>query len=113
MSIKEIKNLILKKYENEEDKKSDQNKSFDHKNKLRKNEILNDSLEKNLSKSHNEEESKLIYKNAFNTEKKITQLKENEDINDSNLKKGKHKKISIFYKEKEIINDDEKIGNLI
>ena len=62
MNIKDIKNQILKKYENDEDKKSEQNKSFDHKNQLRKDQILNDSIDKNLSKSINEEESKLIKK---------------------------------------------------
>ena len=122
MPIKEIKSIILKKLDKEEseDKKIDQNKSFDIVTKSKKTDLLNESIDNNLSKSHNEEESKLIYKNGFNTEKKITKLeendlnnKENEDINDSNPKKGKHKKISIFYKEKEIINDDEKIGNLI
>ena len=122
MPIKEIKSIILKKLDKEEseDKKIEQNKSFDIVTKSKKTDLLNESIDNNLSKSHNEEESKLIYKNGFNTEKKITKLeendlnnKENEDINDSNPKKGKHKKISIFYKEKEIINDDEKIGNLI
>ena len=122
MSIKEIKSNILKKLDKEdsEDKKIDINKSFDNMTKSKKNELLNNSIDNNLSKSHNEEESKLIHKNNFNTGKKVSKLEENDlnnngndDINDLFAKKGKHKKISIFYKEKEIINDEEKIGNLI
>ena len=115
MSINEIKNLILKKYENEEDKKSDQNKSFDHKNQIRKKEILNDSLERNLSKSHNEEESTLINKNNFKTDKKSNKNDINNSIKSdtSNIIKGTHKSINIFYKGKEIVNDEKIISNLV
>ena len=118
MNIKDIKNQILKKYENDEDKKSEQNKSFDHKNQIRKEQILNDSMEKNLSKSINEEESKLIKKNNnYYTEKKKNKYdkKETSSINSetSNTQRGNHTKINLFYKGKEIINDDEIIGNLL
>ena len=114
MSIKDIKNLILKNYENEEDKLSEQNKSFDHKNPLKKHQILNDSIEKNLSRSHNEKESKLINKNNCTTEKKGNKNDKigfHNSINsdNSNIIKGNHKTVNIFYKGKEIINDEKKI----
>ena len=127
MKIKEIKLLILKRTEEneEEGKKSDLNKSFDLVNQVRTSKILNNSLEY-LQKSKKE--------NAFNTEKKIKRegksidknrdrergRERDRDINNSlnsdaniSTRKGTYKKVNLYYKEKELTNEEEKIGNLV
>ena len=123
MTIKEIKLLILKRTEENESegKKSDLNKSFDMVNQVRTSKILNNSLEylKNPKKE-----------NDFNTEKKVKregksidknrdrerdQDKDNSLNSDMNIstRKGTHKKVNLYYKEKELTNEEEKIGNLV
>ena len=119
MTIKEIKLLILKRTEEneEEGKKSDLNKSFDLVNQVRTSKILNNSLEY-LKQSKKE--------NDFSTEKKIKRegksigKDRDRDINNSlnsdvniSTRKGTHKKINLYYKEKELTNEEEKIGNLV
>ena len=125
MTIKEIKLLILKRTEEkekeDEGKKSELNKSFDLVNQVRASKILNNSLEY-LKQPKRE--------NDFNTEKKAKREGKSTDKNrkrdrdtsidnslnsDMNItnKKGTHKKVNLYYKEKELTNDDEKIGNLI
>ena len=100
MTIKEIKLLILKRTEEneEEGKKSDLNKSFDLVNQVRTSKILNNSLEY-LKQSKKE--------NDFSTEKKIKRegksigKDRDRDINNSlnsdvniSTRKGTHKKIN-------------------
>ena len=125
MTIKEIKLLILKRTEEkekeDEGKKSELNKSFDLVNQVRASKILNNSLEY-LKQPKRE--------NDFNTEKKAKREGKSTDKNrkrdrdtsidnslnsDMNItnKKGTHKKVNLYYKEKELTNDDEKIGNLV
>jgi len=127
MTIKEIKILILKRTEEkekeDEGKKSELNKSFDLVNQVRASKILNNSLEY-LKQPKRE--------NDFNTEKKVKREGKSTDKNrkrerdrdisidnslnsDMNVtnRKGTHKKVNLYYKEKELTNDDEKIGNLV
>ena len=122
LSIKEIKSIILKKLtqRNLDDIKGEQNKSFDNVNQSKKSQVINNSIDNSLNKSNLEEDSKLNKKNSFYSENKISNNEENElnnsinsDSHISNYKKGKYKKINIFYKGKEIINEEEIIGNLI
>lgn len=125
MTIKEIKLLILKRTEEkekeDEGKKSELNKSFDLVNQVRASKILNNSLEY-LKQPKRE--------NEFNTEKKVKREGKstdkqrerdrdtsidnslNSDMNITN-RKGTHKKVNLYYKEKELTNDEEKIGNLV
>ena len=117
MTIKEIKFLILKRIEENEgeEKKSELNKSFDLVNQVRTSKILNNSLEY-LKKPKKE--------NDFNTEKKSKRegksIGKDRDINNSlnsdiniSTRKGAHKKVNLYYKEKELTNEEEKIGNLV
>ena len=123
MTIKEIKLLILKRTEenDNEGKKSDLNNSFDMVNQVRTSKILNNSLDYlNIPKKEND----------FNTEKKVKREGKSIDKNrdrerdgdrdnslnsDMNIstKKGTHKKVNLYYKEKELTNEEEKIGNLV
>lgn len=119
-TIKEIKDILLKKYINKQEEKNEQNKSFDNKNKNRKNYILNQSTDNNINRTHNEENSNLISKNEFNIENKdakkdVEEMNNstNSDINISMNRKGKHKKINLYYKGKELANEEEIIGTLI
>ena len=90
----------------------------------KKSQILDNSVDEKLNIAHNGQNSELANKNNFNTAKKISSKEIFSNTNSSlinfcntntnaNTKKIKHKKINIFYKGKELINEEEKIGNLL
>ena len=82
---------------------------------------MNNSSDNTINKSHLEENSKLINNNKtdFNTEKKEKKEEKdinstiNSDINIANDKNNKHKKINLYYKGKELTNEEDVIGKLI
>ena len=89
----------------------------------KKSQILNSSVEEKLNMSHNGQNSELSNKNNLNTSKKISSKEIFSSVNsdlsfcntntNANTKKSKYKKINIFYKGKELINEEEKISNLV
>ena len=120
MTIKEIKQFLLKRFDKDDndERKSDANKSFDNVNQVKKSQTLNNSSD-NIKDSKRGEIMDTNAKNESNIEKKMI-TNDNKEVNisintDINIpiKKGKHKKINIFYKGKELVNDEEKISSLI
>ena len=92
-------------------------------NQSKKSQILDNSVDEKLNMPHNGKDLDLYNKSIYKTEKRILSNEifksANNDISyintntNANTKKIKHKKINIFYKGKELINEEEKIGNLI
>ena len=89
-------------------------------NQTKKSQILENSLDNKLNITNSENDLDLNNKNNFKTEKKISKEIFNSvnsnlsmSYNNEKPKKIKHKKIDIFYKGKELINEEQKIGNLI
>ena len=89
-----------------------QNKKYD---------ILNNSSDNTINKQNLEENEKLINNNAeLKTKKKETKRDEkgtnssiNSDINITNDINSKHKKINLYYKGKELVNEEDIIGKLV
>ena len=89
----------------------------------KKSQILDSSVDEKLNMSRNGQNSELVNKNNFNTTKKKSSTEIFSSVNsalsfcntntNANTKKSKYKKINIFYKGKELINEEEKIGNLV
>ena len=97
MTIIEIKNIILQKFENDE---SNETKSEDILSRSsttqKKINSSTKSLEKVINKNNSSRnKSKVINKNKDNKSKNI------------------HKKANLYYKGKELVNDDQIIGNLV
>ena len=95
MTIKEIKDIIIQKFENDES---------------------------NDTKSEDDFNNNITYQSAFNSSKSLTNIiNKNNDftkkLKNNNIKENKvnvmHKKANLFYKGKELINDEQTLGNFI
>ena len=110
LTIKDIKILILKKLElddQEENCKSNLTKSDNCNSNYRNknpNKLLNNS---NMSFPSQKDKNSNIDKKTEKEEK--SEIFKSVDITSN----GKNKKINLFFKGKELVNDEEKIGNLI
>ena len=97
MTIKEIKNIIIQKFENNEY------------NEIKSEDILiRSSTTKNRINSSNKSLEKIIDKNN-NSRNKSKVINKNKDNKSKNI----HKKANLYYKGKELVNDDQIIDNLV